>query len=321
MAYLRSLHSHLQVLSKEDLKGTRIEHGFKWAFMSLFGQDDDTFTKSRGSESRNQDTSSKLGNDTDADDADIKLIYDEEPMTEDAEQHQVKSSLLDPSLDNKTTKFLNQSLESENIFLKQTVSQFEKDSLRMEEHCIALELKYQNQSLKSGQHGQFLNETTKTIEQTTSLIAQNAEFKAQLQEKGFAIEALKNELRKLTGNSVDTKWVPAGKIFTFCTSKVDSKPVHGSSVDISKIHECKQTLDLSAEVPTPDIIIMTSMIELESLFGPLFNEYFNGENQVVSKSSVVTTVDVYDKRKQQSDSTSSTSTLRPIVTADGHFDV
>ncbi|GJY08759.1 hypothetical protein Tco_0375813 [Tanacetum coccineum] len=44
MTYFRSLHSHLQVLSKEDLKGTRIEHGFKWAFMSLFGQDVDTFT-------------------------------------------------------------------------------------------------------------------------------------------------------------------------------------------------------------------------------------------------------------------------------------
>ncbi|GKA36640.1 hypothetical protein Tco_0723205 [Tanacetum coccineum] len=44
MAYFRSLHSHIQVLSKEDLKGTRIEHGFKRAFMSLFGQDADTFT-------------------------------------------------------------------------------------------------------------------------------------------------------------------------------------------------------------------------------------------------------------------------------------
>ncbi|GKF79519.1 hypothetical protein Tco_0235087, partial [Tanacetum coccineum] len=31
-------------LSKEDLKGTRIEHGFKRAFMSLFGQDAVTFT-------------------------------------------------------------------------------------------------------------------------------------------------------------------------------------------------------------------------------------------------------------------------------------
>ncbi|GJX73005.1 hypothetical protein Tco_0311600 [Tanacetum coccineum] len=44
MAYFRSLHSHLQVLSKEDLKCTRIEHGFNRAFMSLFGQDADTFT-------------------------------------------------------------------------------------------------------------------------------------------------------------------------------------------------------------------------------------------------------------------------------------
>ncbi|GKC67486.1 hypothetical protein Tco_1100084 [Tanacetum coccineum] len=44
MTYFRSLHSHLQVLSKEDLKGTRIEHGFKRAFVSLFGQDADTFT-------------------------------------------------------------------------------------------------------------------------------------------------------------------------------------------------------------------------------------------------------------------------------------
>ncbi|GJX70614.1 hypothetical protein Tco_0307785 [Tanacetum coccineum] len=44
MAYFHSLHSHLQVLSNEDLKGSRIKHEFQRAFMSLFGQDDDTFT-------------------------------------------------------------------------------------------------------------------------------------------------------------------------------------------------------------------------------------------------------------------------------------
>ncbi|GJS42976.1 hypothetical protein Tco_0568019 [Tanacetum coccineum] len=125
----------------------------------------------------------------------------------------------------------------------------------MEAHCFNLELKYQNQALKEGKHGQFSkvksneakvkhdidvietinielehkvaklfkeNETlkkhykelsdsikttrAKTIEHTTSLIAQNAEFKAQLQEKGFAIAALKNDLRKLKGNNVDTKF-------------------------------------------------------------------------------------------------------------------
>ncbi|GJR12081.1 hypothetical protein Tco_0794733 [Tanacetum coccineum] len=46
----------------------------------------------------------------------------------------------------------------------------------------------------------------KNIEHTTSLIANNDKFKAQLQEKGFAIAALKNELRRLTGNSVNTKF-------------------------------------------------------------------------------------------------------------------
>ncbi|GKE32039.1 hypothetical protein Tco_1451361 [Tanacetum coccineum] len=34
-----------ELLSKDDLKGTCIEHGFKRAFMSLFGHDVDTFTR------------------------------------------------------------------------------------------------------------------------------------------------------------------------------------------------------------------------------------------------------------------------------------
>ncbi|GJZ24693.1 hypothetical protein Tco_0562152 [Tanacetum coccineum] len=58
-----------------------------------------------------------------------------------------------------------------------------------------------------------------------------------------------------------------------------------------------------------------------SLFGPFFDEYFNGENQVVSKSSTVTTVDASDKRQQQLDSTPSTSTLATTITADGNFDL
>ncbi|GJS04316.1 hypothetical protein Tco_0320824 [Tanacetum coccineum] len=299
MAYFRSLHSHLQVLSKGDLKGTRIEHGFKREFMSLFGQDVDTFTtfwvvnnqfqkfinskftldydsqmtdtyfveytgieyerrvnkrhmqtqesmihtgkavdnglvvmESIRTESEVQDDNNRSGNDTYADDADIRPIYDEEPMAEVqltaecnifaiGQQHieqpkiivegrvdqypktcQVKSPMLDTSPDNQTTEYLKQSLESENILLKETVAQFQKDFSRMEAHCIALELKYQNQSLKSGQHGQILNET----KQTTSLLANNAELKAQIQEKVFAIAALKNDLRKLKGNSVDTKF-------------------------------------------------------------------------------------------------------------------
>ncbi|GKE22042.1 hypothetical protein Tco_1433554 [Tanacetum coccineum] len=191
MEYFQSLHSHFQVLSKKDLKGTRIEHGFKQAFMSLFGQDNDTFTsimllnvyqlqkqldkdefqedgsmatfwvvkhfrdtllqhmgnvkksvaertrhqrqydrrvnkrqlqtqeskintgkvvdvdlvetKSIRTDSTVQDESNRSGNDTETDDANIKPIYDEEPMAEYPEQCQVKSPVLDSSPDNQTT--------------------------------------------------------------------------------------------------------------------------------------------------------------------------------------------------------------------------
>ncbi|GJY68112.1 hypothetical protein Tco_0471094 [Tanacetum coccineum] len=480
----------------------------------------------------------------------------------------------------------------------------------MEAHCIALELKYQNHALKSGQHVQILNETSnkakikrdideietinielehsvaklliqnkhlnkenktlkkhykdlydsikitrsKTIEQTTYLLANNADLKAQIQENVFAIAALKNYLRKLKGNSIDTKfaktsvlgkpitadgskpiprsnnqtprslplsksscvtitvvpkanhskspssfldskqfvcstihkcvfnanhdacitkllkevnsrpkiqsymtknsnkpvvqkihtqkpsrakiqshktrnnnkpvdqkshtqkpgrhiftghkfspnktsdvfektsprsdlrwkptgrilksvglkWIPTGKLFDSYTSKVDSEPPHGSNVNIPNNYECKQTLDVTAgtsinvhkelnldlsagtlcnvnkenlrikprtlmsnEVYTKRFKPRTTMStevhqaaetvttsnELDLLFGPLFNEYFNGENQVVSKSSTVTTTDASNKRQQQPDSTSSASTLATTVTANGNFDL
>nr|GFA88423.1 uncharacterized mitochondrial protein AtMg00810-like [Tanacetum cinerariifolium] len=73
---------------------------------------------------------------------------------------QVSCPLLDPSFDNMTTEFLNQSLESKNISLKKIVAQLKKDFSRMEAHCVNMELKYQNQALKDWQHGQILNETS-----------------------------------------------------------------------------------------------------------------------------------------------------------------
>ncbi|GJZ28039.1 hypothetical protein Tco_0572686 [Tanacetum coccineum] len=377
MAYFRSLHSHLQVLSKGDLKGTRIEHGFKRAFMSLFGKDADTFTSTmllnfsldydsqmtdkyfveytgievkhfrdtllqhmgnvkkyvaertlhqrqydRGVNKRQlqtqeskidtgkaldvdlvdtesirtdstvQDDNSRSGNDTDTDDADIRPIYDKEPMVEVqltaeynifaiGQQHteqpeiivegrvdqypktcQVKSPMLDSSPDNRTTEYSKQSLKSKNILLTKRQLPISKDFSRNEAH-----------------------------------------------------------LWKPTGRifkSVGLRWIPTGKLFDSCTSKVDSELTHGLNVDILNIHECKQTLDprttMSTKVPTAD------MIELESLFGHLFDEYLNGENQVLSKSSAVTTVDASDKH-QQLDSTSSTSTPAITITADGNFDL
>ncbi|GJT69089.1 hypothetical protein Tco_1028375 [Tanacetum coccineum] len=255
--------------------------------------------ESSGTTLKEQDTSSRSGNDAHVDDADIRPIYNEEPMAEvqmtaeinvfaigqqhteqpelnnegevdqNAEQCHDTCPLPATLTDNQTTEFSNQSLESENIRLKKTVAQFQKDFLRMEAHCVNLELKYQNQALKEGQHGQFskvksneakvkhdidvietinielehsvakllaeneqlhkekehLKQTYKdlfdsikrtrvqTKDQNDSLMAQlnkksneNADVLAQIQKKGFAIAALKNELRKLTGNSVNTKF-------------------------------------------------------------------------------------------------------------------
>ncbi|GJS40256.1 hypothetical protein Tco_0565299 [Tanacetum coccineum] len=252
-------------------------------------------TESSGTKSGKHNTSSRPGNDTDADNADTRPIYDEEPMTEvqltvecnifdirqhhteqpelnnegrvdhDAVQCQVKSPLLDPSPHNKTTEFSNQSLESENIF---------KENETLKKHYKEL-----YDSIKTTR--------AKTIEHTTSLIAQNVEFKAQLQEK-------RNSDKKQGEKGLD-----------ILNSKGNFKPHTTTSI----------------KVPTVDMIVMTSMTELESLFVPLFDEYFNKENQVVSKYSDVTTADASDKRQQQPDSTSSTSTLATTVTADGNFDL
>ncbi|GJV99423.1 hypothetical protein Tco_1554675 [Tanacetum coccineum] len=373
----------------------------------------------------------------------------------------------------------------------------------MEAHCIALELKYQNQALKSGQHGQILNETSnkakikkeidvletmnielkhnvakllkenetlkknykdlydsikitrsKTIEQTTSLLANNTDLKAQIQEKLFAITALKNELRMIKGNSVDTKpvtqhylpkgkepafakpnhmiassssknsskkmprfssndmvhkhyleeakiriqerirnskssvmhtaspqstaddskpkprstnhssrsllifkgrrlspnktsdvyektsprsdlrwkpmgrnfktvglrWVPTGKILTSYTSKDDSEPTHGLTIDIPNIHECKQTLDLSVgDISETSVEVDSKLIRKMTwkVYSVICSTNIsNGVNQVVSMSFAVTTADAYDKRQQQPDSTSSTT-----ISADGNFDL
>nr|GEV40397.1 hypothetical protein [Tanacetum cinerariifolium] len=46
--------------------------------------------------------------------------------------------------------------------------------------------------------------------------------------------------------NVGLGWVPNGKIFTFSTTKVDSKSPHSSNTYITNLHECIQNLDSSA---------------------------------------------------------------------------
>nr|GEW64851.1 hypothetical protein [Tanacetum cinerariifolium] len=127
MAYFRSIHSHLQVLSKQDLNATRIEHRFKQAFMSLFGQDAETFTST------------------------MLLNVDQLQKQLDIDEFLEDGSMASFWLDNNILGNL------------------------------------------------------KSLMKTTSLLANNADLKAQIQEKVFAIATLKNDLMKLKRNSVDTK--------------------------------------------------------------------------------------------------------------------
>ncbi|GJV87623.1 hypothetical protein Tco_1531561 [Tanacetum coccineum] len=146
--------------------------------------------ESNGTESKEQDTSSRSGNDAHVDDADIRPIYNEEPMAEvqttaeinifatgqqhteqpefnnegkvdqNAEQCHDIRPLPAKLTDDKTIELSDQSLESENVCLKKIVAQFQKYFGKLEAHCINLELQLQmeNNVLKSGQQSQFLKE-------------------------------------------------------------------------------------------------------------------------------------------------------------------
>ncbi|GJX32507.1 hypothetical protein Tco_0242362 [Tanacetum coccineum] len=175
-------------------------------------------TESSGTKSEKQDISSSSGND-----ADIKPVYDEEPMAEvqltaecnvfaigqqhteqlefnnegevdqDVEQcHDIRPFPVILT-NNQITELSNQSLESKNIWQHGQFSKLKSNEAKVKhdidvietiniklEHKVAKLLK-ENETLKK--HYKELYDSIKTtrakiIEQTTSLIAQNAEFKA-----------------------------------------------------------------------------------------------------------------------------------------------
>ncbi|GJR89505.1 hypothetical protein Tco_0213516 [Tanacetum coccineum] len=288
MAIFESL-IKLHSSSKADLKGTHVkwmprllggkqpvpEFSFQ-SFIGFMTVKTETYfvdTLDSRTEINSASDSSRSGNDTYADDVDIRPIYDEEPMAEVG------------------------------------VDQYQKTSKK----------KIQERDRNS-----------------TTSVPTSARIQTTTDDRKPNPRSNKQTSRSLL-------WIRTEKLFDSCISKVDSEPPHGSNVDIPHIHECKQSLDLSAEtivkvdsqmmIQKNDVCsqqfrpqtsmsndprttvstevhqaveTVTTSNELDLLFGPLFDEYFNGENQVVLKSSAVTTTDASNKR-QQPDSTSSTS--------------
>nr|GEU60211.1 hypothetical protein [Tanacetum cinerariifolium] len=178
-------------------------------------------TESSGTKSKEHDTSSRSGND-----ADIKPIYHEEPTAEVQTTAEINVFAIgqqhteQPKFNNKGEVDQNaeechdtwqhsqfSKVKSNEAKVKHNINVLETTNIELE-HKVA-KLLTENETLKK--HYKELFDSikitrAKTIEHTTYLIAANDKFKAQLQEKGFAIAALKNELGKLKGNSVNTKF-------------------------------------------------------------------------------------------------------------------
>nr|GEZ15389.1 actin-binding, cofilin/tropomyosin type [Tanacetum cinerariifolium] len=167
-------------------------------------------------ESEKQDTSSNSGNYlTHVVDVDIRPANDQMPLIEGSpvfheffEINELKAQLQAKNLMiNNLKKHKNVHEKSNEAKVKHDIDVIETINIELE-HKVAKLLK-ENETLKKHYKDMYDSikvTRTKTIKQTTYLIAKNNKFKAQLQEKGFTIAALKNKLRMLKGKSMDTKF-------------------------------------------------------------------------------------------------------------------
>nr|GEV70845.1 hypothetical protein [Tanacetum cinerariifolium] len=149
-------------------------------------------TESNETESKRHVLSSRSGNDTHTDDAYINSVNDKQPMVEvqmfaehnilaNEQQHSEQSAFVyDTYLLEKVDR--NTTLESTDISHMGGETDQNTDVKKYQDHADSL------------------------IVQLNCKLVENADLKAQIQEKVFANVALKNKLIKLTGNSVDTKF-------------------------------------------------------------------------------------------------------------------
>ncbi|GJY73447.1 retrovirus-related pol polyprotein from transposon TNT 1-94 [Tanacetum coccineum] len=271
-------------------------------------------TERSGIRSEKQDTSSRSGNYiTHAVDANIRPVNDQELFTEVqlTTQHNV--------------------LANEHQHTEQSKPTYDTYLLENVDSNTTLD------SINMSNRGRYIDQNANKCQPI-----ENADLKAQIQEKVFANVALKNELRKLKGNSMDTKlspnkssvghekintprsclrwkptgrifntvglrWVPTRKIFTSSTIKVDSKPLTGSNEDITNPYECEQTFNVSIGLmPNPHSLtpyVPPTKKDWDILLQPMFDEYFNSPPSVASLVPVVVAPDPADSTGTPSSTT------------------
>nr|GEX99767.1 hypothetical protein [Tanacetum cinerariifolium] len=227
-------------------------------------------TESSGTESKEQDTSSRSENDAHADDADIRPIYDEEPMVEVQTTAEINVFAIgqqyteQPEFNNEGEVDQNaeechdtHSRNSRNFSdSKHFVCSTCQKCVFSANHdsCLTKFLKEVNSCAKVPS-----NKTTnknKPVEQISVPNTHERQIPTGHRfsnKKTYVVQKKTTTLRsclrwKPTGRifkTVGLRWVPTGKILASSTTKIDSEPLNGIA-DITNQYECEQTLDVGA---------------------------------------------------------------------------
>ncbi|GJY53802.1 hypothetical protein Tco_0445466 [Tanacetum coccineum] len=274
-------------------------------------------TKSSGTKSEVHDESSRSGNDTDTDDADIRPIYDKEPMAEVqltaecnifaiGQQHTEQPEIINKAKKKTQERVRNSKPSVMSPARFQRTADDRKPKPRSNNHtprnlpeskssCVTITVVPKADHSKSSSsfsdskqfvcstchkcvfnanHDACITKLPKEVNSRAKIQSHKTRNKPVDQKSHtqkpcrqiftrdrfspnktsvvYEKTSPRSDLRwKPTGRifkSVGLRWIPTGKLFDSCTSKVDSEPTHGSNVDIHNIHECKQTLDVSAGI-------------------------------------------------------------------------
>ncbi|GJW60474.1 hypothetical protein Tco_0109809 [Tanacetum coccineum] len=242
-------------------------------------------TKSSGTESKEQDTISRSRNDAHADDADIRPIYDEEPMAEEKgfAIAALKNELRKLTRNSMNTKFAKSSILGKPVLQphrNQSVvrqpTTFKSERPKISKPWFASQVDVNNDlpkpvtthylpkgkeyvcakphhmiapgSSRYSSNDMVHNHYLEEAKKQTQEIGRNSKTSVMPFARSQSIangSKPKPRISKIF-KTVSLRWVPTEKIFTSSTTKVDSEPTNGSNEDITNQYECEQTLNVSA---------------------------------------------------------------------------
>nr|GEV65110.1 putative reverse transcriptase domain-containing protein [Tanacetum cinerariifolium] len=316
------------VLSYDESKSKRVSER---AFMTLFGQDNETFTKCSGTKSDEHITSSSLGTYiTHIVDADIIPTKDQDPSAEvdsnttsdstnmchrggeidrDAEKDQVKSSLLKAenlkpsvmyttSLQNTTNgrkpKPRSNNKKSKSLPVPKSSRVMKSVFNANHDDCITKFLKEVNSRAKVQSSKSKNNikpaKRIPNVNKSKRWISKGYRFSSN---KSFAMHEKPNTPRsclrwKSMGRIFKTaglRWIPTGNMFTDCTTKF-MLALHQQMMSTDNTSgpapQRKESLGLVPQPPFPTPNLQPTKNDWDTVFYPLFDEYFNPPPHAVS---------------------------------------